>query len=61
MKFAFQVDFMSYKLTLKQIALHFNVPITTVSKALNDSYDMAVQLKKLLLKKFLYNTYFIKF
>lgn len=37
---------MSQKLSLKQIALHFNVPITTVSKALNDSYDMGVQFKE---------------
>jgi len=37
---------MSQKLTLKQIALHFNVSITTVSKALNDSYDIGEETKK---------------
>ena len=37
---------MAGKLTLKQIALHFNVSTTTVSKALNDSYDIGVDTKE---------------
>ena len=36
---------MAKKLTLKHIASHFNVSITTVSKALNDSYDISKETK----------------
>ena len=36
---------MTSKITLKQIAAEFNVSIATVSKALNDSYDISVKTK----------------
>lgn len=36
---------MSRKITLKQIAAKFNVSIATVSKALNDSYDISEKTK----------------
>ena len=34
------------KLTIKDIANHFNVSISTVSKALNDSYEISVSTKE---------------
>lgn len=34
------------KLTIKDIAHHFNVSISTVSKALNDSYEISVSTKE---------------
>jgi len=37
---------MAGKLTLKHIAKYFNVSITTVSKALNDSYDISKETKR---------------
>ncbi|CAZ98035.1 LacI family DNA-binding transcriptional regulator [Zobellia galactanivorans] len=33
------------KITLKKIATHFNVSISTVSKAINDSYEISEQLR----------------
>ncbi|ETN96492.1 LacI family DNA-binding transcriptional regulator [Zhouia amylolytica] len=36
---------MKRSITLKDIALHFNVSISTVSKALNDSHDISIALK----------------
>lgn len=34
------------KITLKEIAAHFNVSISTVSKAVNDSHEISVSLKE---------------
>ncbi|WP_411030280.1 LacI family DNA-binding transcriptional regulator [Spongiimicrobium sp. 3-5] len=37
---------MKQKLTLKDIAAHFKVSVSTVSKALNDSYEISSSLKR---------------
>jgi LacI family transcriptional regulator len=37
---------MNKRITIKQIALALNVSISTVSKALNDSYEISVETKK---------------
>ncbi|WP_369047995.1 LacI family DNA-binding transcriptional regulator [Tenacibaculum sp. UWU-22] len=38
------------KITIKDIAKHFNVSISTVSKALNDSYEISVSTKEKIIK-----------